>query len=655
MDPDDHPDNTIQKKYELTENAVDAIKRNEKVIFLLENPQDVELLLYLIERRSQNLKIIVSSPAAAWELEKREIIHSNLNEYFNIDDERDIGYKNFAKLNDLCREIDEVFFKYNPVIAQYHFSISKNFFPYLKILYDGIVFRVNVLKTIIDREKPGCIITVKNAESFFTDTGGPLGYPYSRDDSIYSLLLDLEGWSCNSVQIVRCRGNTNTGNPIVLGIKNAFLNSFLSRNITLYSFGRITDILGTRKSLALLPLLITNRLKNGKTLVFSSYSVEWQRQIPSLLENGFQLLFINESEKINSTVKIPDVGELKKPALKKNDTEHDIDFSQIFFNKIYPVLKRVASDFIVYSSTAEKIIRKNHPVACIGNVDLYLGKFFVIVAKQHAIPKITWQHGTTGYVNTPIFIHEELINSDYYFVWGRGVSDMYAQMSKDVAFNKECKIIPMGSATLNTITEQQKNTTGNFQTPPKILYATMSYYHNSLNFGFDHRFDDIEMWNAQKAIITFLADCPSEVVVKLHPGEKEDYQIREFIESKNAKNITIIKTEKKFSELALESDLVILDCPSTILLEALAAKKTVFALFEFLIINPYAAQLLKKRAFVTNNRHDLIIQIKKYLNNEPMDQNPDISNTEFLECYGVSHSDAFISEKILETINIKDH
>jgi len=655
MKQTEYPDNIIQKKYHLTDQAVEAIKSNKKVIFLLDNPRDVGLLFYLHKQGSRNFQIIVSSPAGAWELEKRRISHHYLNQYFDIDHERKIGYENFAKLDELCEKIDQAFFKKNPMIADYYFRVSKNFFLSLKILYDGIVFRIDVLKEIIDQEKPDIIITVKNAESFFVDTGDPLVYPYSRDDSIYSLILDLEGWPCKSIQIVRNSAIKHASKSVRQLVKNTFLNSILLQNLSLYSFGRVTKILGVRGTLAFLPLFVVNRLKKGKTLIFTSYSVEWQTLIPTLSGRGFRLLFLNDFKKIRSTDKIPNPMDLERLPLNKYCICQGTDFSSIFIKKISPLLNRIASDFINYHVIAEKIIGKTNPVACIGSVDLYQGKFFVIIAKQHTIPKVTWQHGTTGYFRTPIFIYEELINSDYYFVWGMGVTDMYSQMSNHFASNTGCKIIPMGSITLKTIFAHENFPAGDRRKAPKILYGTMSYYHNALIFGFDHRFDDIKMWQAQKEIITFLSDCSCDVILKLHPGEKEDYHIREFIKNRNVNNFEIIKTERKFSELALESDIIILDCPSTILLEALAAKKTVFALFEFLIISDDAKRLLKKRAFVSENRKELRDQIKKYLNHEPMDMNPDINNTEFLEYYGVPRANAPVYRVVTDILDTLHH
>jgi hypothetical protein len=656
MEQNAYPDDIVQKKYHFADKAVQAIKSNKRVIFLLDNPRDVELLIYLHNRGSHNLQIIVSSPAAAWELEKRGISHKYLNQYFDIDEERKIGYENFATLDGLCEEIDHAFFTNIPAIAHYNFRISKNFFPFLKILYDGIAFRVDVLKEIINRDKPDIIITVKNGESFFLDTGDPLGYPYSRDDSIYSFILDLEGWPCQSVQVVRNSVDKNTCESVLRSTKNAFMNSILLSNISLYSFVRLIKILGVRKSLSLLPVFAGNRLKKGKALIFTSYSVEWQELIPSLSQKGFRILFVNESEKITSTDETPDPVVLERLELKKYCIRQGTDFSPVFIKKISLLLNRVASDFINYHGIAEKMIGKNNPVACIGNVDSYQGKFLVIVAKYHGIPKVTWQHGTTGYFISPIFIYEELINSDYYFVWGKGVEEMYRSKEMDPYMpgpSVSGKIIPTGSTTLETLFTNEHIPDRNRRNIPRVLYGTMSYYHNALNFGFDHRFDDIGIWQAQKEIITFLSHGPYDVTVKLHPGEKEDYHIREFIRNENVKTVTIVKTERKFSELALESDIIILDCPSTILLEALAAKKTVFALFEFLMISDEARGLLKKRAFISENRKELLDQIQKYLNNEPMDLIPDINNTEFLEWYGVPRSDEPVSKKvtgILDTI-----
>lgn len=642
MDPYEFSDERIRANYRFAERAEEAVKSGRRVVLLLDNPRDLAFAVHLHRLGSPGFLIIVSSPAASWELEKRGIPHTYLNRYFDVDGERITGYENFARLDAMCEEIDRAFFESNPVIVDYQFRVSRNFFPYIKILYDGIVFRIDVVKEILDRERPDVIVTVKNETSFFTDSGEPPVYPFARDDSIFSLILELNGWPCRSIQVVR--------GPVLGSIRPAVsptasaIVPFLLPNISLYSFARIVRILGAGNAITGIPRFIVNRLRNGKTLLFTSYSMEWQKMIPHLSRKGYRLLFLNEFA-ANSTADRETSGPAG-PDIRKYCIRKGTDFSPIVEKKILPLLRRVAYDFIRYHGAAEQLIADECPLACIGNVDTYLGRFFVVIAQRHAIPKVTWQHGTTGYVRTPIFIYEELINSKYYLVWGPGVTRMYADLETEFPNDTRCTFVPAGSMTLRGIFEAAARGAPVSPVNRKILYGTMSYYHNTLNFGFDHRFDDIEMWQAQKEILAFLASLPCGVVLKLHPGEKEDYQVREFIRDRKAENIEVIKTERKFSELALEAEIIILDCPSTIFLEALAAKKTVFALFEFLLIPDKARGLLAKRAFISYSRRELLEQVRKYLAGEPMDQHPDNNDTGFLEYYGFPRDSGSVPETV---------
>jgi hypothetical protein len=113
-------------------------------------------------------------------------------------------------------------------------------------------------------------------------------------------------------------------------------------------------------------------------------------------------------------------------------------------------------------------------------------------------------------------------------------------------------------------------------------------------------------------------------------------------------NIKVFKTEVSFCDLLDKSEIIILDGPSTVLLEAIAARKTIFVLLSFIKITDDAKELLKKRAFCSESISELLTQVQKYLNRDTMDQVPDLDNTEFLEYYGIHHDERPIPDRVLE-------
>jgi len=633
----------IKKKYIYDESIVDVLKTNKKVICLIEKSQDIELFTFLKTINSNNLSLVAVSPAVAWELEKKSIPHKLLNEYFDISCECKAGLDNFSKVDKICRAIDCLFSDVSPVFDKYSFKASTKIFCYIKNFYDGIIYRINILKSIIDIERPDIIITVKDKKNFFTDVNESLFYPFSPDDSIFSLILDLDGWSCKSVQIIRksmekCLNESKSKQLIQSSLKKIF-----HRNENLYLFWYVTNTLGFRKALSIFYFSTINRNTQQKKLMITSHSRDWQGVLIDLYRNGYQVSVLISSEiEISETNKLP-LLDLKDTRIDTYCNHKGIDFSSLFIDKILLLLNRVACRFVNYIPYAESIIRKKSLVACIGSIEVNFEQiFFVSIAQHQNIPKITWQLGAIGYSETPLHVYEELIGSNIYFVYGKGVQEMYRNYTVDT----QCKIIPMGSLILKELYTQKK-------LPGKksrILFGTTCYYGNNLFFGYEHKIDDISLWHTQREIITFLATTNHLVFLKLHPGEMEDQHIKDFINLNKFNNITVYKREHSFCDLLGEADIIILDSPSTMLLEAIAMHKTIFVLLNFIKISEPAKELLKKRVYCIEDVNELKVLLKKFLNNEPTGQTPDIYNLEFLEYYGFTRGEKPISERVIEVL-----
>ncbi|MHC1630599.1 MAG: hypothetical protein ACXQTG_06605, partial [Methanoculleaceae archaeon] len=49
--------------------------------------------------------------------------------------------------------------------------------------------------------------------------------------------------------------------------------------------------------------------------------------------------------------------------------------------------------------------------------------------------------------------------------------------------------------------------------------------------------------------------------------------------------------------------------------------------------------------------HELVDMIRRYFRGEPLDQHPDINNTEFLEQYGLFKCDGKVCERAIEILD----
>ena len=112
----------------------------------------------------------------------------------------------------------------------------------------------------------------------------------------------------------------------------------------------------------------------------------------------------------------------------------------------------------------------------------------------------------------------------------------------------------------------------------------------------------------------------------------------------------MIRNERTFPDLALHAGVVILDCPSTTLLQAVAAKKPVFALTRHANLTEKAMSALKKRAYCTEDLGEFVSLIERYFREDPDLAHPDLTAKEFLEQYGIFRADGQVAGRVISTL-----
>jgi hypothetical protein len=223
---------------------------------------------------------------------------------------------------------------------------------------------------------------------------------------------------------------------------------------------------------------------------------------------------------------------------------------------------------------------------------------------------------------------------------------MYRTLA-ETAFS--CKLVSTGSYELEDLFLHRRESPGE----RTVLYATTSYYQNNLYISGPSVFQDIPFWRTQQDILRVIGDLGIKCTFKLHPGSPEDLHIREFVEREGFRHIRILKGEKTFTRLLGSAEMVILDFPSTTLLQAIAAGKTVFVLISHYTLTDEAARLLGKRAYVGRNPDEFTGMIRSFFTGQRMTQHPDRTNTEFLERYGVHRLDGLVARRALDVLEGK--
>ncbi len=113
----------------------------------------------------------------------------------------------------------------------------------------------------------------------------------------------------------------------------------------------------------------------------------------------------------------------------------------------------------------------------------------------------------------------------------------------------------------------------------------------------------------------------------------------------------MIRSGRGFQELVDCSGVIVIDFPSTTLLQAIATKKPVFVLTKHLPLAAEAGRLLGKRAYCSDRRDEFLSLLERFLFEGPEPRGPDPLNREFLERYGIYRDDGKVLERVFQVLS----
>jgi len=616
-------------------------------VILLEDPRDTGYACSLLSRGGEKTSLIASSPAACWELEKQGLPFRPIENFSVPSDLSAIGMDNYRKVDELCGKIDRTTRELGLVPeGALQYPATDNFFP-IKILYDGLTIRARILMDLGRSVSPGTVFAFRHClqESPLPRTG-----PFHPDESICARLLGMPGWPFQTVvvPIPLLPGAVHpTRAPRRRGLPSPLEGagpSLLSDLAFLLKRGRQGDALS-------LPLFgLRNRLLSAERLMIAGFGYSWNDIIPALSSGGYSIThwqpaMISPEEGGGAPVGQA-LDRVLESVIPRYLTLGKIDIAPLLKEKLKLILEEYLQLAPLQAEEIQGRLARVRPRAVLcGTKSTWRDHLLARCAKARGIPVISWQHGAQGFFRAPMMRYVELNNSDTHLCFGEKVREM---VKREFRGEPPQNVIPVGSYQLQELAMDTTEAPREFE----VIYATTSYLHNNLYVGGigEEVFQDIDFWETQRSILEVLGKSGRKTVFKLHPGDSQSAHLREFLSEKGFPYITVVKNERSYTDLVRHAGAVVLDCPSTTLLEAVATKRDVLVLLKHVRLTEDATELLRKRAYLTEDRKGFTRLLAQYLRGEETGQHPDPGNTEFLEAYGVRAPDGKVEERALSVI-----
>ena len=258
--------------------------------------------------------------------------------------------------------------------------------------------------------------------------------------------------------------------------------------------------------------------------------------------------------------------------------------------------------------------------------------FLAHLANYLKIPVLTWQHGEMG---SYIDIFQESIETRYsniYFCYGDGVAERYSGLISKSALKE---VVPVGNLSKKCLSYKSEY----------ILYATGKW--TGVVSPFFENFDtDSKLFITQVKIIEFLDNLVN--VRSIFKASNQPNQNLVLFKC----NLVEVNYNSPFTELVANASLIILDTPTTTLIEAVSTDKPIFVISGLMPgkwNNVRFIELLKKRALVFESADDLLRALDLFLNFNIYDA--DVNNREFYHHYASKLNNSEVINSIINKID----
>jgi hypothetical protein len=608
----------------------------QKRVVILENPDNFDAFLFL--RNQEEVLCIATTPEVSYLLEKNHELYIPVDNYIGSDEITRRGMSAFETIDRLCRSVDKQLQGEHEILREFSLRPAGDNFQYVKVLYDVLIITTRRVQAILETEQPSVVIT------FSRQAGSviPKDVPFHPGENLFDIVMKGIPWGCQHISVDgsshKLKGGAGSmGVPRMISVKNHIRTTLPG----IYSLAHVLQRSGICGGLDFIKTALFRARRRKRVLCISGYGYDWMNVLNDLAATDFSIIYTQNDgirrERKPYRISVP------PSVIKEACICEGTDFSGLFLERMVRELEASLEEAYEEAPRIKKMLERSSPCAILCSTKSNFSDHITAhIAHNTGIPVVSWQHGAAGFFQYPLQKYVELDDSTTHLVWGPGVRDQIAKEFPGTA----AMVVPVGSIMLIN-----EFTRGNDKRTDAILYVTTNYFHNSLYIGYAHKIQDIHFWETQKEIIKQLGAISRDTVIKLHPGFTQCAHFSDYISDQGFTNIRLITNNPSFTSLLHESEIIIIDFPSTTLLQAIASRKTVFVLIRFLELTNTAKQLLKKRAYCADDTREFLEMIEAYLQGKPISQRPDPDNSEFLEMYGISSRDGLVSERVITVLS----
>ena len=635
-----------------------------KTLVLLEHEEQVKNCLKWFDEIKGQKIIIALSPFAMYELDKHNIPYRIPEDYYEPKELYQMCSDNFKRIKELCGIIDDCVQKALPVLKKLGISPALFSIFSLKIIYDATAIRLFQLLKIIKTEEPNVVFVYDSKDYPFENNKG-IYLIFDNRESIYARLLKLQGWKKPVVMfpLVSEPGSSSTKTDKYIKIfklKNKIFR-WMWNNPQLYDF-------------------VTALRTRGMKGFINKINLYIRGDMPVLLLGGYDWNECDEDfnfVRIGPILKMPTYQEdfliePNTPEIQQKDLSTaweklrmDVEFRQFFifggvdfFNLLkdrfqYLIEVLPVTSYNAYYETGRVLKKKKIRAVLTSTFTTCVDHSISRAARDLCVPVINWQHGSYGYYEHLTMAYIDTVSSDFHLVWGDQVAKHITKTVKEL----KTQLIPVGSTILDNLhREAYLNTAkGSLKSNSEkkvILYAITNLYQNVGYVSFFPPFSDNHFWQTQEAILDVLGRHSGyNVIIKFHPVTFcRDPPMRLLARKNEFKHFRFVKYTPPYVDLLPKTDVIVLDFPSTTLLQSLTTSKPIFVYTGHLQLDDDMLTLLKRRAYCYKELKDLLQDLDTFLKHGEIDAKVDLNDKEFLKACGMYQLDGKSGSRVAHVV-----
>ncbi len=594
----------------------------------------------------QALKKLALSPEACHALEEEGIEHKILEEFFCPSEFQAQEEQNLNKLSSWAELVDSMLRKNISELSHYSLRPVSYDINLFFLLINSVTFKLHSLDRMLSKTSQQKVVY------FLTNREETSPSLYFDQESIYSHLIRL---------VAESRGIQSVALPATEPLRSPISN--LKRNIqhaywrTKTSIGdKHRRIMAWKKRIAKVNLPLR---KSNSNLIILWDAINTQGIVEECNQHGaFNVTYWDLRKSIPGT---------SDSSLHNRDIQNrlvqnwqnlvcDHRFLALFkwhnIDWFQSVEQRLAFFFITsigrMVDIAEHTLRtfsESKPAAILkANERNHTDLVVTDLALNQGIPVFHYQHGgTIGYIqNYPLLVMIPYVCSErnglenyVYLTYGNGVRKFCEQATAG-HHHIPPKFEAVGSVELDGLRLlPSKQTRG--RNRPRILYVTNGFYGN---YPYTLLYSDTTYYRFQRDVIRMGARYPQyDFCIKPYPDKTNRNPIPSLIKNLDTKHISILENVR-FSKVVHEADLIVVDFPSTTLLQALTTSAPILAYVDSrqIQLDPEARRMIKKRVTLSETPQEFFRTFKHLLSVGDSEWMAS-SNSEFLEHYGILKED----------------